>query len=87
MTHTHLDHIGCLREFLDKGPHIEVWVHKDEATYLEQGDDRVVFGNKMFESMIKSQYSIPSGFFEFRSEASKIGKVAKTWIWVERYLK
>ncbi len=66
MTHTHLDHIGCLREFLDKDPHIEVWVHKDEATYLEQGDDRVVFGNKMFESMIKSQYSISSGFFEFK---------------------
>ncbi len=65
MTHTHIDHIGCLREFLEKGIHIEVWVHKDEATYLEQGDDRVVFGNKMFESLVRSQYSIPSGFFQF----------------------
>ncbi|MGC8659607.1 MAG: MBL fold metallo-hydrolase [Desulfomonilaceae bacterium] len=65
MTHTHLDHIGCLREFLEKGSHIEVWVHKDEARYLEQGDDRVVFGNKMFESLVRSQYSIPSEFFQF----------------------
>jgi glyoxylase-like metal-dependent hydrolase (beta-lactamase superfamily II) len=73
MTHTHLDHIGCLREFLDKGPHIQVWVHKDEATYLEQGDDRIVFGNKMFESMIRSQYSIPAGFFKFKVDRKLAG--------------
>ena len=66
MTHTHLDHIGCLREFLDRGPHLEVWVHEDEARYLERGDDRLVFGNKMFESMIRSQYSVPERFFEFK---------------------
>jgi glyoxylase-like metal-dependent hydrolase (beta-lactamase superfamily II) len=66
MTHTHLDHIGCLRDFLERGPHIELWVHREEATYLESGDDRVVFGNKMFESMIRSQYDIPERFFEFK---------------------
>lgn len=66
MTHTHLDHIGCLRDFLERGPHIELWVHSEEATYLESGDDRVVFGNKMFESMIRSQYDIPERFFEFK---------------------
>lgn len=66
MTHTHLDHIGCLRDFLEQGPHIELWVHRDEATYLERGDDRIVFGNKMFESMIRSQYDIPERFFEFK---------------------
>ncbi|MFH0959724.1 MAG: MBL fold metallo-hydrolase [Pseudomonadota bacterium] len=66
MTHTHLDHIGCLRDFLEKGPHIELWVHRDEAAFLERGDDRIVFGNKMFESMIRSQYDIAPRFFEFK---------------------
>lgn len=64
MTHTHLDHVGCLPEILQAIPHAEVWVHKDEAEYLERGDDRIVFGNKMFESMIRSQYSIPKDFFK-----------------------
>jgi hydroxyacylglutathione hydrolase len=64
MTHTHLDHVGCLPELLKAIPHAEVWVHKDEAEYLERGDDRIVFGNKMFESMIRSQYSIPKDFFK-----------------------
>ncbi len=63
MTHTHLDHIGCLRDILDAAPDVEVWVHEDEAGYLERGDDRIVFGNKMFESMIRSQYNIPDGYF------------------------
>jgi len=63
MTHTHMDHIGCLNELLEAIPHAEVWAHKDEALYLERGDDRIVFGNRMFESMIRSQYSIPEGLF------------------------
>lgn len=63
MTHTHMDHIGCLKELLAAIPHAEVWVHKDEAAYLERGDDRIVFGNRMFESMIRSQYSIADGLF------------------------
>lgn len=63
MTHTHLDHVGCLPEIREAIPHAEVWVHKEEATPLESGDARIVFGNSMFESMIRSQYQIPKGFF------------------------
>lgn len=63
MTHIHLDHVGCLPEILKAIPHAEVWVHKDEAVYLERGDESVVFGNSMFESMIRSQYNLPKNFF------------------------
>jgi hydroxyacylglutathione hydrolase len=63
MTHTHLDHIGCLPEILKAIPEAEVWVHKDEADYLERGDARIVWGNQMFESMIRSQYNIPKDLF------------------------
>lgn len=61
MTHTHLDHIGCLPEIRKALPDAELIVHKDEAAYLERGDNRVVFGNSMFQSMIASQYRIPEG--------------------------
>ena len=30
MTHTHLDHIGCLKELLDAMSKAEVWVHENE---------------------------------------------------------
>jgi hydroxyacylglutathione hydrolase len=63
MTHSHLDHIGCLPELLEVMPHMEVWVHSHEAVYLEQGDERVVFGNKMFESMVRSQFTIAEHHF------------------------
>ncbi len=63
MTHTHLDHVGCLPEILEAIPHAEVWVHREEAIYLERGDDRIVFGNQMFESMIRSQYTLRDGHF------------------------
>ena len=66
MTHTHMDHIGCLPELLRAIPEAEVWVHDEEASYLERGDDRIVFGNSMFESVIRSQYTIPEGFFRFK---------------------
>jgi len=66
MTHTHLDHVGCLPEILEAIPHVEVWVHKDEADYLEAGDDRIVFGNAMFESMIRSQYTLTKDFFRIK---------------------
>jgi hydroxyacylglutathione hydrolase len=64
MTHTHLDHIGCLKEILEAVPHAEVWVHENEASYLQRGDDRIVWGNRMFESMIRSQHHIPKDFFQ-----------------------
>jgi hydroxyacylglutathione hydrolase len=63
MTHTHLDHIGCLPEILEAIPDAEVWVHRDEAIYLERGDPRIVFGNSMFESMLRSQYNVPKDLF------------------------
>ncbi len=64
MTHTHLDHIGCIKEILKAIPAAEVWVHKNEASYLERGDERIVWGNRMFESMIRAQYHIPKDFFQ-----------------------
>ncbi len=66
LTHTHMDHIGCLRELLEALPGAELWVHESEASYLERGDSRIVFGNRMFESMIKSQYVLKDDSFTFR---------------------
>jgi glyoxylase-like metal-dependent hydrolase (beta-lactamase superfamily II) len=66
MTHTHLDHIGCISEILEAIPHCEVWVHKSEAEYLERGDARIVFGNSMFESMIRSQYTLRDDSFHVK---------------------
>lgn len=64
LTHTHMDHVGCLPEFVRELPHAEVWAHKDEALPLEQGDSRIVYGNDMFKNMIKTQYSIPDNYFQ-----------------------
>ena len=65
MTHTHLDHIGCLPELLGEIPGVELWVHTAEAGPLEQGDDRCVYGMSMFKSMCESQYRIGPGMFTF----------------------
>ena len=37
MTHTHLDHIGCLGELRDAMPHAALWIHENEALPLEEG--------------------------------------------------
>src|SRR5512137_1218437 len=34
MTHTHLDHIGCLAEIRKELPGVEVWAHRSEADLL-----------------------------------------------------
>jgi hydroxyacylglutathione hydrolase len=65
MTHTHLDHIGCLKEIMEQVPHAELWVHEVEAAPLEQGDERGVYGMDMFRSMCMSQYSLKPGAFKF----------------------
>jgi hydroxyacylglutathione hydrolase len=65
MTHTHLDHIGCLREIMDQIPHAELWVHAAEAEPLESGDERTVYGMEMFKSMCQMQYSLRPGEFTF----------------------
>ena len=66
MTHTHLDHIGCLSEILKSIPHAELWVHSSEAVPLEQGDERIVYGMDMFQSMCQAQYGIKPGAFRFK---------------------
>ena len=66
LTHTHMDHIGCLAELLAVIPHAEVWVHEAEGAFLERGDSRIVFGNKMFESMLRTQYAVDENSFTFK---------------------
>jgi len=63
MTHTHLDHIGCLPELLRELPEAEVWIHRSEGEALEKGDDRTVYGMEMFRTMCQSQYGLPDGAF------------------------
>lgn len=65
MTHTHLDHIGCLGEILRVIPDAELWMHASEADLLEQGDERTVYGMEMFRSLCQSQFGIKSGAFRF----------------------
>ena len=65
MTHTHLDHIGCLADILRVIPHAEVWVHAMEAEPLERGDERIVYGMDMFRGICQAQYGIEPGAFCF----------------------
>jgi glyoxylase-like metal-dependent hydrolase (beta-lactamase superfamily II) len=64
MTHTHVDHIGCLPELRAAIPGLEVWVHKNEADHLERGDYAIVFGNGMFESVVRSQYNLTDDYWK-----------------------
>ena len=66
LTHTHFDHIGCLREIMNAIPHAELWLHNDEAEFLEKGDERTVYGMDMFQSMCQAQYGIKPGEFSFK---------------------
>jgi len=66
MTHTHFDHIGCLREIRNRIPWAELWVHVNEAVSLEKGDDRTVYGMEMFRSMCQMQYRLNEGDFTFK---------------------
>jgi hydroxyacylglutathione hydrolase len=66
MTHTHLDHIGCLAEILERIPWAELWVHEAEAGPLEAGDERIVYGMEMFKSMCMTQYNLKPGSFRFQ---------------------
>lgn len=63
LTHTHLDHIGCLPEIKRKIPHMEVWVHRTEAEELEAGDERSVYGMELFKTMAQAQFGLKKGFF------------------------
>jgi hydroxyacylglutathione hydrolase len=66
MTHTHLDHIGCLAEIQQQIPGAELWVQTLEAEQLEQGDERTVHGMEMFRSMCEMQFGIKPGDFTFQ---------------------
>ncbi|MHB8110723.1 MAG: MBL fold metallo-hydrolase [Syntrophorhabdaceae bacterium] len=66
MTHTHLDHIGCLTELQKVFPEAELWVHKLEAELLEKGDDRAVYGMEMFKSMCQTQFGLAPDAFKFK---------------------
>jgi hydroxyacylglutathione hydrolase len=66
MTHTHLDHIGCLAEILKRMPWAELWVHQLEADLLEQGDERAVYGMDMFRGICQEQFGLKPGAFKFQ---------------------
>ena len=66
MTHTHLDHIGCLGEMRERMPWTELWVHTLEAEALEQGDERGVYGMDAFKGMAQEQYGLKDGDFTFQ---------------------
>ncbi len=66
MTHTHLDHIGCLPEIMKELPSAELWIHELEAEPIEAGDDRGVYGMQMFKQMCQSQYRLKEGAFTFK---------------------
>ncbi len=68
LTHTHLDHIGCLTEIKEHLPAAELWVHAEEASYLEKGDERTVYGMPMFKQMCQSQYRLKDGVFTFKAQ-------------------
>jgi hydroxyacylglutathione hydrolase len=65
MTHTHLDHIGCLGELRKALANAELWVHELEADPLENGDERTVYGMDMFREMCRAQYGLKPGDFRF----------------------
>ncbi|HSB06732.1 MAG TPA: MBL fold metallo-hydrolase [Thermodesulfobacteriota bacterium] len=73
MTHTHLDHIGCLSEILKKIPWAELWVHTLEAAPLEKGDERTVYGMDMFRTLCQTQYGLKSGAFAFQTNRTLEG--------------
>jgi glyoxylase-like metal-dependent hydrolase (beta-lactamase superfamily II) len=66
MTHTHLDHIGCLAEIQKQLPWAELWVHRSEADLLEEGDERAVYGMDMFKSFCQEHFSLKPGAFTFQ---------------------
>jgi hydroxyacylglutathione hydrolase len=66
MTHTHLDHIGCLAEIKKAIPGAELWVHKNEAELMEIGDDRAIYGMDAFKGMCQMQYGIGPGDLTFK---------------------
>lgn len=65
MTHTHLDHIGCLAEIKKVIPEAELWIHRNEAELIENNDDRGIYGMDAFKAMCQMQYDIGPDAFRF----------------------
>lgn len=68
MTHTHLDHIGCLTEIRKSLTGMELWIHEEEALPLERGDDRTVYGMEAFRGMCQSQFNLKPDYFSFQAD-------------------
>lgn len=66
MTHTHLDHSGCLPEIFKDLPDVELWVHETEGTQMEQGDEKTVYGMEMFKAMCQGQYGLRDGDYKMK---------------------
>ena len=66
MTHTHLDHIGCLAEIQKQLLWAELWMHQLEADLLEQGDERAVYGMDTFRVVSQLQFGLKPGAFKFQ---------------------
>ena len=66
MTHTHLDHIGCLSEIQKQLPWAELWVHQSEADLLEQGEEKAIYGMDMFRVVCQLQFRLKAGAFKFQ---------------------
>ncbi|MDR2018361.1 MAG: MBL fold metallo-hydrolase [Syntrophobacterales bacterium] len=73
MTHTHLDHIGCLSEIQKQIPGVELWVHTMEAELLEKGQDNAVYGMKEFKNMCQMQYGLKDEAFAFKVDCKLEG--------------
>lgn len=66
LTHTHLDHIGCLSEIQKEIPWAELWVHQLEGDLLEKGEEKAVYGMDMFRTLCQLQFHLKSGAFKFQ---------------------
>ena len=66
MTHTHLDHSGCLPDIFRDLPDVELWIHVIEGTQLEEGDERTVYGMDMFKIMCQGQYGLKDGDYKMK---------------------
>ncbi len=51
LTHTHLDHSGSTPEFKGRLKDLEVWVSEEEGVLLEKGDDTIVLGSMLGQTL------------------------------------
>ena len=73
MTHTHIDHLGCLPEIMQELTHAELWIHVNEAEPLENGDERIAYGMQMFQSMAQTMFKKKPGSFKLKVDRKLAG--------------